>query len=129
MFSFIWTVLKVTGILVGFFVIVALVSVAIEDSDSGTASTQPAELSRKETVEEAFSAWDGSHLELTKVIKDDMHDAGSYEHVETLYWDKGDYILVQTKFRGTNAFGAKVLDSVTAKCTVDGQVIELVQGD
>ena len=40
---------------------------------------------RNAWVEEQFSAWDGSHLELTKLIKSALNDEKSYEHLKTSY--------------------------------------------
>ena len=41
--------------------------------------------------------------------KDRMNDSGSFEHVETTYSDKGDYLLVQMRFRVKNAFGINLI--------------------
>lgn len=81
---------------------------------------------RKEVIGKHFSSWDGSHNGLTKLIKDGMNDPVSYEHVETTYTDNGDYLLITTSFRGKNAFGAKVLNSITAKVDFDGNVLEIM---
>lgn len=81
---------------------------------------------RQEMVEEAFSLWDGSHIALTQFIKDNMNDPRSYEHVETRYRDDGDHITVQVKFRGNNMFGAKVLNTIIARCSPDGEVLEII---
>lgn len=81
---------------------------------------------RQELVEAAFSAWDGSHKGLATFIKENMNNPKSYDHVKTTYRDDGDYITVQTVFRGTNAFNAIVSNTVTAKCSVDGQVLEII---
>lgn len=81
---------------------------------------------RKEKVEKQFSSWDGSHIGLTRAIKKSMNDPDSYEHMETRFADKGDYILVITQFRGKNAFGGKVINTVTAKVDFDGNVIEVL---
>jgi hypothetical protein len=40
---------------------------------------------RREMIEKQFSAWNGSHLGLTRFIKDHMNDPKSYDHVETVY--------------------------------------------
>jgi hypothetical protein len=82
--------------------------------------------SRINLIAKQFSGWDGSHIELTRIIKDSMNDPKSYEHVETRYSDKGDYILVWTTFRGKNAFGGVVKNSVGAKFTLDGRLIEVI---
>lgn len=79
----------------------------------------------KARVKAQFSTWDGSHNNLEKFIKSRMHDPGSYEHVETNYLDRGDILIITTKFRGKNAFGARVLNTVQAKVDINGKVLEL----
>jgi uncharacterized protein (UPF0297 family) len=81
---------------------------------------------RKKKIETQFSPWDGSHRNLERVIKDSMNDPDSYDHVETVYWDRGDHLVVRTTFRGKNAFGAVVKNSVKAKVSLDGQVLQLL---
>lgn len=76
-------------------------------------------------VKAQFSSWDGSHTNLVRRIKSGMHDPGSYQHVETYYLDRGDHLVVTTKFRGKNAFGALVLNTVQAKVDISGNVLEL----
>lgn len=82
---------------------------------------------RKKKIESQFSAWDGSHPNLEQLIKESMNDPDSYVHVKTVYWDRGDYLIVRTTFRGKNAFGGVVRNSVTAKVSLDGQVQILSQ--
>lgn len=79
----------------------------------------------KARVSAQFSTWDGSHKNLEKQIKSRMHDPRSYQHVETYYLDRGDHLAVMTKFRGKNAFGALVLNTVQAKVDMSGNVLEL----
>ncbi|MGB2925493.1 MAG: hypothetical protein WBB82_09345 [Limnothrix sp.] len=81
---------------------------------------------RRKRIEAGFSSWDGSHIELTKLIKKAMNDPKSYKHEETRYVDNGDYLIVGTTFRGKNALGGVVLNSVTAKADLDGKVIEVI---
>lgn len=81
---------------------------------------------RTKLIEKHFSAWDGSHRGLTKLIKAGMNDPNSYEHVETSYVDKGDYLIVKTTFRGKNAFGGVVTNWVQAKVDLDGNVLEII---
>ena len=82
---------------------------------------------RKKRLEGGFSAWDGSHRGLTKVIKESMNDPKSYEHAETKYWDMGDHLVVTTTFRGKNAFGGVVKNWVKAKTDLDGNVLEVIE--
>ena len=102
-------------------------------SSSGSGSTSKTEPEktpeefRKEELSKHFSAWDGSHRGLTKVIKDSMNDPGSYDHVETVYWDQGDHLIVRTTFRGKNAFGGVVKNWVKAKVGLNGTVLEVIE--
>ena len=81
---------------------------------------------RKENLEKQFSAYDGSHRGLTELIKKNMPDPESYEHVETSFSDKGDHIFVATKFRGKNGFGGYVFQTVTANVDYEGNVLEIL---
>ena len=85
------------------------------------------EATREERLEKGFSGWDGSHRGLTEFIKDSMNDPGSYEHVETVYWDMGNHLVVRTTFRGKNAFGGVVSNWVKAKTDLDGNVLEVIE--
>ena len=85
------------------------------------------EAAKAEAIKKQFSAWDGSHYNLERYIKNSMHNPDSYEHVETKYIDKDTYIVVITKFRGTNAFGAVVTNSMAAEVGLDGSVRSIIQ--
>ena len=80
----------------------------------------------RDRVESQFSAWDGSHPALTRLIKSSMHDPSSYEHVSTYFRDAGSHIVVETTFRGTNAFGAVVINEVLATVDFEGNVIAII---
>lgn len=87
---------------------------------------QKADESRKKKIEAQFSKWNGSHRNLEKIIKKSMNDPDSFDHVETKYWDSGDYLVVQTTFRGKNAFGGVVVNSMKAKVGLDGQILDII---
>jgi hypothetical protein len=88
---------------------------------------EEAEEERRNRFKAQFSAWDGSHRNLERFVKQTMHNPDSYEHVETTYGDRGGHLLVRTVFRGTNAFGGVVRNSVTAKVSLDGQILSIVE--
>lgn len=81
---------------------------------------------RIKKLESQFSAWDGSHRALERVIKNGMNDPDSYEHVETTYRDLGDSLIVSTTFRGKNAFGGMVKNTVVAQVDLDGNVLKII---
>lgn len=80
---------------------------------------------RAVTIRSGFSGWNGAHYELEKIVKAAMNDPASYEHIETKYVDKGDYLLLITHYRGKNAFGGKVASSTSAQASIDGKVIKV----
>lgn len=81
---------------------------------------------REERIKSQFSGWDGSRYGLTKLIKESMNNPKSYENAETRYIDKGDFLIVSTRFRGTNIFGGVVENWIMAKVDLDGNVIEVI---
>jgi len=125
-----------TWVKVVVWVVAGLVALAIfaPPSDGGKdAPATPADpvadsiSQRNGEIESGFNVWDGSHIELTKLIKESMNDPKSYDHVNTTFWDMGDHLVVKTTFRGRNAFGGVIENHVTAKCTIDGHVIEVTE--
>lgn len=50
---------------------------------------------RERQIKEQFSAWNGAHRNLERVIKESMNDPDSYKHDETRYADMGDHLIVQ----------------------------------
>ena len=82
---------------------------------------------REEQIAKQFSAWDGSHRGLTKVIKESMNDPDSYDHVDTVYWDRGSYLDVKTTFRGKNVCGGVVKNWVKAKVDLKGNVLSVTE--
>ena len=80
---------------------------------------------RQEKIEKCFSRWDGSHIELTKLIKESMNDPDSYEHVKTRYWDKDYGFFIITSFRGKNAFGGVVKQTISAYSTMDCNIYNI----
>ena len=106
--------------------LIVMVLLAFGSTGSSSKTPKTPEEARTQDLEKHFSAWDGSHNGLTKRIKESMNDPDSFEHDETTYVDKKDHLIVTTKFRGKNAFGGVVRNSVTAKVDLNGNVIEVL---
>jgi len=85
-----------------------------------------AQVERKERIDKQFSPWDGSHDNLKKLIKHHMNDPDSYKHEETIYWDKKDHLIIRTTYRGKNAFGGYMKETVKAKVDLDGNILEIL---
>lgn len=85
-----------------------------------------AEEQRIKEIEDAFSPWDGAHVELKKIIKATMQDPGSFECLDSRWIEMGNgNIKVTMVYSGKNAFGARVQDTTTAECLVSGAVLRV----
>lgn len=82
---------------------------------------------RQNKINRQFSGYDGSHSTLKRLVKENMKDPSSFDHIKTNYEDKGSYILVQMSYRGKNSFGAKVIQTTTAKIDLDGNIISILE--
>jgi hypothetical protein len=83
---------------------------------------------RQETIEKGFRL-NGAHRQLEKIVKASMHNPDSYKHVKTVYLDEGDHLIVFTTFRGTNAFGGVIANTVKARCDLNGSVLKIISQD
>lgn len=86
-----------------------------------------ADKKKKDFEKNCFSSWDGSHRELVKLVKANMNDKKSFEHEKTTYTTLDDYAVVIMQFRGKNAFGNMVLNTVKAKVSYDCEVLEIIE--
>lgn len=71
-----------------------------------------------DTFQANFSGWNGAYRPLEALIKADMHDDSSYKHLSTRYrliLTDDPLATVETTFRGTNAFGGVVKETVSAR--------------
>ena len=82
---------------------------------------------REDQLSKYFSAWDGSNPTLERLIKNAMSDPDSYEHIETVYWDMTDHIIVRTVYSGNNAFGERVKKFIKAKLDNEGKLVEIIE--
>lgn len=77
-----------------------------------------------------FSGWNGSYRPLEKLIKAGMNDDSSFKHVSTVYHlilNKDPHAIVKTTFRGTNAYGGVVKQTVAARVDVrTGEVVSIL---
>ena len=121
----IWVQHFLSGTVLAIFLFMALGSEESKDDNLNADGTPKTE--RQIQVEKQFSTWDGSHDGLTKVIKEAMNDPDSYEHVETIFWDMNEYLVVRTTYRGKNVFGGVVKNYVKAKVDFNGNVLEIIE--
>ena len=113
-----WKIFLFSTVLIWVFILAA-VFVSNEDTPEDVA---------KQKIEKLFDPWDGSHRELTKVIKSNLRDPDTYEHIETTYEINGDSVNVMTKYRAKNGFGGHVVETVTAITDKEsGTVLEWVR--
>lgn len=93
-----------------------------ESAKAAEAKRQQEVAARATSVKAQFSGWDGSHRAVEQIIKNNMKNPDSYEHVETRFIDNGKGITVFTTVRGTNSFGGVVPSRWIAEVSYEGQV-------
>lgn len=94
---------------------------AINHRDSGPSS-------QSSRTSSQFSSWDGSHRKLVEAVKRDLHDPGSFSHVETAYDAdaKDGHLYVVMDYRAKNKLGAVVLERAGA--TIEPRTGEILLG-
>lgn len=80
---------------------------------------------REAMLARQFDKRSGAHLKLQAEIKRTMMNPASYRHVETTHLDSGAGLSVWTTFRGKNAAGETVENSVAATVDDSGNVLTL----
>jgi hypothetical protein len=113
------------GLLVGFIVLMMVViQAAIYFSDEPptklepVAPPTPAQI-RSGQIQAALSK---AYIPVQAQIQAMMHDPDSFEVVNTTYADRGEYLVMTVTFRGKNQLGAKVLNSMDARVSLNGDV-------
>lgn len=83
----------------------------------------------RERINKQFSEWDGSHREVEKLVKSNLHDPKSFEHVETTFKVlNADTMFVVMVYRAKNAFGGVVTEQVRANVsTANGSIIDVLE--
>lgn len=78
------------------------------------------------------SAWNGAYKPLEKLIKSDLHDEGSYKHLDTQYRfvlepSATAYAIAKTTYNANNLFGGTVKTTVAAKIDLrTGEIIQIL---
>ena len=68
---------------------------------------------------------DNSNPKLERAVKKAMNDEKSFEHVSTQYSYKKDKVIATMTYRGSNAFGAKVIEQITGTFNYDGNLVSI----
>lgn len=100
-------------------------------------------------IKDQFNPWDGSHFELTKLIKQNLNDEKSYEHIETTYRniateddmnevnkvlsdsgysqrvEIGD-LFIMTKFSAKNGFGGVIKNTAYGIASYSKNTVTLI---
>lgn len=75
---------------------------------------------------ECFTVMEGYNFSLVKLVKENLHDADSFEHVETKFKLMDGFAVVIMKYKAKNGFNAMRLNQITAKINYDCQVVEIL---
>ena len=78
---------------------------------------------RDQLIATQFTLW-GTHSGVIDYVKANMHNPDSFQHVDTYYIDNQTYITVTMTYRGTNAFGGIVTETITKRFTIEGALID-----
>lgn len=104
---------------------------------------------RNKWIRSQFSAWDGSHSDLKKLIIKNLNDEKSYKHIETNYMDinsedristvnkilsdagykqrvEMDDLFITSNFSAKNAFGGTVKNTAYGIASYNNQTITLI---
>lgn len=83
---------------------------------------------KKNFEENCLSAYDGAHTKFKDLIKENVNDPSSFEHIETRYLLKDGYALIIMSFRAKNGFGGLIKSSYSAKIRLsDCSIIEVIK--
>ena len=93
---------------------------------NATTSSSSKELTREEKIKNLFHWYDASHTNSINIIKSALHNPNSFEFVETTYSDHQTYLIVTTKYRAENGFGAIRTAWLKTKIDLNGKVLEIV---
>lgn len=117
-----WTTIKKyrTGIIIAV-LIIGLGTWSMLDQQA----SKPPENARQSEIKKLIPCEACTCVELVLAVKSKMNNPASFEHIETTYRDKGEYLFVSMQFRGENNFGGKVVNTAQAKVYFDGKVKDL----
>lgn len=88
-----------------------------------------ASAARERQIKAQFSPWDGSHRALARLVKENLKDPDSYDHIETRYGVDGDTLNIRMRYRARNSFGGMVIGQVVAKTTVEGGPVTILSSE
>lgn len=82
----------------------------------------------KKFEDNCLNPWNGSHILFARMIKEQLNDPSSFEHVNTTFRLFNGYAVVNMTFRGKNAFNATVTNKMSAKVSLeDCSVLEIFE--
>ena len=85
----------------------------------------------EEIDSERLSSWYGArtHWQLYSLVKENLKDPDSLELIKTSYErkkdKKGNYVKVNMKYRAKNGFGGYNVESISADCDLDGNILKI----
>ncbi len=111
------------------FGLIWLVCSRIGDTSDETTDRKPSD-PIQEKIDAQFSLWDGSHRNLVRLVKQNLYDPDSFEHLETRTMKGSKYpttYIVRMEYTGTNVFGGRVRHFVIAEVSVEsGTVLQVL---
>ncbi len=74
-----------------------------------------------------FHPWDGSHIKLERLIKANLNDPDSYQHIQTRYYPNMQPPRVRLAYRARNGFGGMVIGHVLAEVADNGDILSIIE--
>lgn len=110
------------------YLFIVVITLMFEKRSTNNVETQTTEaINNEPKIPKGFSGWDGSNLALVNLVKENMNDDDSFEHLETKLWTYDSFYIVRMKYKGKNQFNATVKETVKAKISKeDGSVLEVL---
>ena len=82
-------------------------------------------ITRQKIIDRQFSPRTGANVYLDNYLRNNSNYSSCYEHLQTNYSDKGNYIVVQTKIKTCNSFGTHETKLVIAKIDLQGNILSV----
>ena len=104
-----------------FLILKALIPSSPEEQATRAAENAIKEAKIREYGHQCLSAWDGSHWEAIRILKENLRDPDSFEHMETSTSrvnDAGNHRLIM-RYRAKNGFGGFAISTATGYFCAD----------
>lgn len=108
-------------------IIVALFTTLSAASPDQNLMAQSATNLKARQISKLFTGPDGTHLNLAIIIQAGLSNLDSFQHQQTTYVDKGEYLVVNMHYQAEGASGEAIDRFARAKVDFTGKVISILE--